>query len=83
MPYRSPDIAVTRPPASATISAPRGDVPRLELPLPEPVEAPGRDVAEIERRRAQPPHRARAADESGEQPDDLARVLAARRRGIR
>ena len=36
-----------------------GDVPGVQLLLPEPVEAPGRDVAEIERRRPEPPHRAR------------------------
>ena len=32
---------------------------------------PGRDIAEIDRRRAEPPDRARLADERAEQPDDL------------
>ena len=64
----------TAPPASSTIRR-RGDVPRLEALFPEAVDAPGRDVAEVERRRPEPTHRARAADEGGEQPDDLVAVL--------
>src|SRR5690606_40481624 len=33
-----------------------GDVPLAEAELPEPVDASGRDVAEVERRRARAPH---------------------------
>ena len=44
-----------------------GDVPRLEVLFPERVEAAGRDVAQIERRRPEPAHRARAAEERAEQ----------------
>ena len=36
-----------------------GDVPRLEVLLPEAVEPARGDVAEVERGRPQPPHRAR------------------------
>ena len=41
----------------------RRDVPRVERLLPEAVEPARRDVAEIEGRRAEPPHRARDRQE--------------------
>ena len=53
----------------------RGDVPRLEPAFPESIEAAGRDVAEVERGRAQPTDGARAADERGEELDDRAGIL--------
>ena len=48
-----------------------GDVPGLEARLPESVQPSGGDVAQVDRRRAKPPHRARHADEVPEQTDDL------------
>src|SRR5436190_1399904 len=47
------------------------DVPRLEVAFPEAVHASGRDIAEIDRRRAQSPYGARPADERREEADDL------------
>ena len=61
----------TRPAGLLDDQRAAGDVPRLKPLLPEPVEPAGRDVAEIDRRRTEPPHGARAADERREQADDL------------
>ena len=58
-----------------------GDVPRLEVALPEPVHAAGRDVAEIDRRRAQPPDGARPADERARTARRSRRRARARRTG--
>ena len=44
---------MTKPPASRTSSDAGGDVPELEILLPEAVEAAGRDPGEIERGRAE------------------------------
>ena len=44
----------------------RGDVPRLEVELPEAVVPPARDVAQVEGRGARPPDRARDRDHAGE-----------------
>src|SRR5688572_20439821 len=46
---------------------PRRHVPRLEQILPEAVEAPSRDVAEVQRRGPQPAHRPRPPHEGAEQ----------------
>ena len=60
-----------------------GDVPGLEIAFPEAVHAPGRDLAEVDRRRAEAAHRARVADERGEESDDFvdARVDVVRKAG--
>ena len=57
------------------------DVPRLQVLLPEAVEAAGGDVTEVERRRAEAPHRARAAEERAEQLHEIAASACARRTG--
>src|SRR5581483_12187766 len=48
-----------------------GDVPRLEVCLPERVHPSRGHVAEIDRRRPEAAHRSRAADKLAEQADDL------------
>src|ERR687891_2192951 len=52
-----------------------GDVPRLEAELEEAVEAPARDVGEIERRAAEAPNALGALDEPVEQPERRLRPL--------
>src|SRR5262249_47424510 len=54
----------------------RGEVPGLELPLPERVETPAGDPAEGERRRALPPHALPEAHRPGQELDVVARVQA-------
>src|SRR5262245_56162979 len=46
----------------------RGDVPRVEADLPEPIEPARGDVGEIDRGGAETPHRTRASNEVAEQP---------------
>ena len=79
----APSMFVTRPPASATISAPPAMSHGFRSRFPEPVHAAGRDVAQVDRRRPEAPHRARLADEGAEQADDLvdARVHVVRKAG--
>src|SRR6476660_5517753 len=48
-----------------------GNVPRFQIALPEPIEATRGDIAEIDRRGAQPADGARTPDEFAEQPHDL------------
>ena len=50
-----------------------GDVPGLQPLLPEAVEPASRHVAEVERRRPEPAHRARPLHERAEKPDHLVR----------
>src|SRR3954451_6740767 len=52
-----------------------GNIPWLEMLLPETVEPSRRDVAEVERGRAETPHRAGPAEERPEQADEIAMVL--------
>jgi hypothetical protein len=79
----SPAMFVTRPPASATISAPPAMSHALRSVSQKPSSRPGRDVTEIDRRRPEPPDRASLSRERGEQPDDLvdARVDVVRKPG--
>ena len=50
------------------------DIPGVQLLLPEPLEPPGRDVTQVERRRPQPAYRARPGDELREEAHQLARI---------
>jgi hypothetical protein len=50
---------------------PAGDVPRLQIALPEAVHTPGRDVTQIDRCRSQASHGSRLADEGAKQTDNL------------
>ena len=50
---------------------PAGHVPRLQIAFPEAIHPAGRDVTQIDRRRPQPPHGPRLADERAEQADDF------------
>src|SRR5262245_25863546 len=58
-----------------------GDVPRLQIALPEAVHSPGRHPAEIDGRRTKTADRARLTDERPEEPDDFihARVNVVRK----
>ena len=50
-------------------------VPRLQVLLPERFEASGGDVTEVERRRAQPAHRARPSEEAAEERHQIPALL--------
>ena len=52
-----------------------GDVPRLQIALPEAVHPARRHVAQVDRRRPEAAHRPRLADEVAEQTDDLVDAL--------
>ena len=71
----APSILVTRPPASATISAPAATSQGLRSRLPEPVHPARRHVTEVDRRRSEPADGPRLADERAEQSDDLLDAL--------
>ena len=55
-----PASVLTRPARFLDDQRAGRDVPGLELRFPEPVEAPGGDIAEVERRRSEPAHGARS-----------------------
>ena len=57
---------------------PRGDVPRVEVLFPERIKPAGRDVAQVQRRRPQPPDRARLGEKRGKNGQLLLSVVAGR-----
>ena len=71
----SPAAVVTRPPGLLHDQRAGRDIPRLKFLLPEPIESPCGDVAEIDRRTSKPANGARARDEFSEEPEQLFRIL--------
>src|SRR5207253_8703023 len=48
-----------------------GDIPRLEVAFPESIHPAGRDIAQVERRRAEAPYGSSLRDKRAEEADDL------------